>query len=60
LAAGDVRRVNDLAAKARGGELSDEERAELDDYELITALFEIMQSKARHSLQQAGLGAGVS
>jgi len=57
LSAGDVRRVDSLAARARSGELTDEERSELDDYELITALFEILQSKARHSLQQAGLSA---
>jgi uncharacterized protein YnzC (UPF0291/DUF896 family) len=50
----DTGRVNDLAAKARAGGLTAEERAELDDYERITALLEIMQSKARLSLKQAG------
>ena len=50
----DTVRVNDLAAKARAGDLTAEERAELDDYERITALLEIMQSKARLSLKQAG------
>ena len=50
----DTARVNDLAAKARAGDLTAEERAELDDYERITSLLEIMQSKARLSLKQAG------
>jgi len=54
LAEDDKARVNDLAAKARAGDLTAEERAELDDYERITALLEIMQSKARLSLKQAG------
>lgn len=51
----DTGRVNDLAAKARAGTLSTDERVELDDYERVTALLEIMQSKARLSLKQAGL-----
>ncbi len=50
----DTSRVNDLAAKARAGTLTAEERTELGDYERITALLEIMQSKARVSLKQAG------
>ena len=50
----DNDRVNELAAKARAGDLTAAERAELDDYERITALLEIMQSKARLSLKQAG------
>jgi hypothetical protein len=54
LAKDDTARVNDLAAKARAGDLTAEERAELDEYERITALLEIMQSKARLSLKQAG------
>jgi hypothetical protein len=54
LSQADTSRVNDLAAKARAGVLTAEERAELDDYERITALLEIMQSKARLSLKQAG------
>ena len=51
----DKDRVNELAAKARAGTLAALERAELDDYERITALLELMQSKARLSLTQAGL-----
>ena len=47
--------VNALAAKARDGSLSPDERSVLDEYERITALLELMQSKARLSLKQAGL-----
>jgi hypothetical protein len=51
----DCDRVNELAGKARSGELTEEERSELDEYEHVTAVVEIMQSKARLSLKQAGL-----
>ena len=48
----DRDRVNELAAKARSGTLTAEQRAELDEYERITGLLELMQSKARLSLRQ--------
>jgi len=51
----DRERVDQLAAKARAGTLTIEERRELDEYERVTALLELMQSKARLSLKQAGL-----
>ena len=51
----DWERVNDLATKARSGTLAPEERAELDEYERITCLLELLQSKARLSLKHAGL-----
>jgi hypothetical protein len=51
----DQDRVNALAAKARAGTLTPEGRAELDEYERITCLLELMQSKARLSLKHAGL-----
>lgn len=51
----DRDRVNQLAARAREGALTAEDRSELDDYERITALLELMQCKARVSLKQAGL-----
>jgi hypothetical protein len=51
----DRDRVNELAAKARQGLLDFDEREELDDYERITALLELMHSKARLSLKRAGL-----
>ena len=48
----DWDRVNALAAKARAGTLTAEERSELDEYERIACLLELMQSKARLSLKQ--------
>ena len=51
----DWERVNDLAAKARAGTLTSEERTELDEYERITCLLELLQSKARLSLKHAEL-----
>ena len=54
LAPADWERVNELAAKGRAGTLTAEERAELDEYERITYLLELMQSKARLSLKRAG------
>ena len=51
----DLDRVNQLAAKAREGTLSPEERAELDDYERTSAFLELIQSKARQSLKSTGL-----
>ncbi len=53
LSQADRERVNELAAKARAGILMPEERAELDEYERIACLLELMQSKARLSLMQA-------
>ena len=51
LADNDRGRVNELAE----GVLSANERLELDEYERVTALLELMQSKARLSLKQAGV-----
>ena len=55
LAPADYERVNELAAKARADTLTAEERLELDEYERVTCLVELMQSKARLSLKRAGL-----
>ncbi len=55
LTAEDRERVNGLAAKARAGTLMPEERAELDEIERVTSFLELMQSKARLSLKNAGL-----
>ncbi len=55
LAPTDWERVNNLAAKARSDTLTPEERAELDEYERVTSLLELLQSKARLSLKHAGL-----
>ena len=43
----DVDRMNLLAARARDGEISPEEEAELDCYLHVGNLLTIMQSKAR-------------
>ena len=55
LAPEDRDTVNKLAAKARDGSLTADDRSALDEYERITAMLELMQSKARLSLKQAGL-----
>ena len=45
-------RMADLAAKARSGELSENERSEADTYERISSLLGILQSRARISLSR--------
>jgi hypothetical protein len=52
----DKDRVNELAAEARERSLSPEERSELDDYERIASLLELLQSKARLFLKNNPLG----
>lgn len=49
----DVARMNFLAERAREGNLSREETAELDSYIHVGNLLTIMQSKARRHLKQA-------
>jgi hypothetical protein len=51
----DVARMNSLAQLAQSGELSEEERAELDSYLHVSNLLAVMQSKARRSLAALGL-----
>ena len=51
----DRDRVNYLAAKCRQDTLTEEERSELDEYERVASLLELVQSKARLSLKRAGL-----
>lgn len=46
----DLERVNELAAKARGGTLGPEERDELERYNLVGDVLAIWQSRARRSL----------
>ena len=48
----EVNRMNELAAKARAGTLTSEERFEIDNYELIGHLLSILKSKARKSLKR--------
>ena len=47
----DVERMNSLAERAREGNLTPEEAAELDSYLHVGSLLSIMQSKARRLLQ---------
>ena len=49
----DRERVNELAAKARAGTLSVEERDELDRYNLAGDVLALWQSKARRSLSRS-------
>jgi hypothetical protein len=51
----DVARMNSLAQLAQSGELSEEERTELDSYLHVSNLLAVMQSKARRSLAALGL-----
>lgn len=55
LTAEDCEKVNQLAAKARAGTLTGEERDELEEIERVTSLLELMQSKARLSLKSQGI-----
>ncbi len=56
----DKDRMRELSAKARAGTLSPEEDAEAGRYEMIGHLLNIMQSKARRSLQSDGDDRGKS
>jgi hypothetical protein len=46
----DIDRMNELAAKAREGTLTDDERAELDEYRRAGDVLALLHSKARRSL----------
>jgi hypothetical protein len=52
----DVERINALAAKARQGELSDEQESQLDAYLFVGAVIDLMHSKARLSLEKHAAG----
>jgi hypothetical protein len=47
----DKERMRQLSAKARAGTLTSDEQAEIDNYERVGHLLNIMQSKARRSLK---------
>ncbi len=49
----DLNRADELAAKARAGELAAEEEREMDDYVAIGGALEFLKSKARLSLKRA-------
>ena len=46
-------RMATLAAKARNGELSNSERAAADNYEQVSSLLGILQSRARVALRRS-------
>jgi hypothetical protein len=54
----DVARMNELAARARDGSLSQEQRQEAESYNRIGHLLALLHSKARASLESATDGAG--
>ena len=47
----DRERMADLAAKARAGSLTDDEKIEAEEYEQVSSFLGIVKSKARRSLQ---------
>jgi plasmid stability protein len=48
----DARRRDELAAKARGGNLTDPESAELESYRQVGRILELMKAKAKVSLKK--------
>jgi len=52
----DIERINVLAAKARQGELSEEQESQLDAYLFVGAVIDLMHSKARLSLEKNAAG----
>ena len=56
LSSQDVGRADELAAKARAGQLTEAEELELDDCLAVGSALEFLKSKARMSLRRAGLG----
>jgi hypothetical protein len=50
----DERRMNRLGAKARKGTLTQRERLQAEEYNLVSHLLALLQAKARHALQQRG------
>lgn len=52
LPAEDLQRADELAAKARAQSLTAQEEAELENYRDVGRLLELLQSKARLSLQR--------
>jgi hypothetical protein len=51
LADADMRRADELAAKARGGAITDEDRQQLENYLRVGRLVEFMKAKALLSLK---------
>lgn len=47
----DIDRMNELAEKNRRGEVSSEEREELESYSRVGSFLNLLQSKARQSIR---------
>jgi uncharacterized protein YnzC (UPF0291/DUF896 family) len=43
----DLKRMNSLAAKARAGTLTEKDKAELSNYELVGHMLSLLKSKTR-------------
>jgi hypothetical protein len=52
----DQKRMETLAAQAREGTLTDDERAEIENYEHVGHLVALFKSKARRSLRKTVAG----
>lgn len=50
----DERRMDQLAAKARKGTLSEQERAEAEQYNLVGHMLALLQAKAHKALKHQG------
>lgn len=46
----DITRMHELSTKARAGNLTPEENAEMDDFERVGAMLSILKSKSRQLL----------
>jgi len=46
----DRKRMDELAAKARHGSLSEQERDEIENYERVGSFLSLLKAKARRSL----------
>ena len=54
LSATDEARMDELAAKARAGQLTADEEVQIENYRQVGCLIELMKSKARLFLRAAG------
>ena len=50
--ADDLDRMRALSAKARAGKLSESEKVEIETYERLGCLLDILHSKSRHALKR--------
>jgi hypothetical protein len=49
---GDKERMSELSGKARGGSLTSQEKAQIETYEQLGCLLDILHSKARQALNK--------